>query len=86
MINPPGAELAKKIYRYYADSMKEDADSIRMDNPIAQARFAHLLPHESLLAYCLVESGLAMDAAANPYLKDQPETAIRFELVRNTGL
>jgi len=80
-----GVELAKKLYRYYVDSVKEDVKSIQLANPIAQAQIMRLILHESLLAYSLVESGLALDTAANPFLKDQPNTTIRFELVRNTG-
>jgi hypothetical protein len=81
-----GVELAKKHYRYLVETFKEVVKSSQLANPIAQAKITQLLPHESLFAYCLVESGLAMDKSANPYLEDQPETTIRFELVRNTGL
>ncbi len=81
-----GAELAKKHHRYYMDSLKEDVKSIRLANPIVQAQIRRLIMHESLFAYSLVESGLALDTAANPFLKDQPDTTIRFELVRRTGL
>ena len=81
-----GVDLAKKRYRYYMDSLTEDLKSIRLANPIAQAQIMHLIQDESLLAYCLVESGLAQDPAVNPYLRDEPNTKIRFELVKNTGL
>jgi hypothetical protein len=80
-----GVELAKKVARYYDNSLTEDKATIRLSNPIAQAQMPRLTPHESLLAYCLVKSGLWADASVNPYLKDQPETAIRFEPVRNAG-
>jgi len=80
-----GLELAKKHHRFLVDSLKEDVDSIRLANPIAQAQILRLIVDESLVAYCLVESGLALDTAANPFLKDQPETTIRFELVRNSS-
>lgn len=80
-----GVELAKKHHRYYMDSQKEYVKNIRLANPIAQAQIMRLIQNESLLAYSLVESGLALDAAANPFLKDQPNTTIRFELVRKTG-
>ena len=81
-----GVELAKKHYRYLVESFKDVVKSSQLANPIAQAKITQLLPHGSLSAYCLVESGLAMDKSANPYLEDQPETTIRFDLIRNTGL
>jgi hypothetical protein len=81
-----GMELAKKHHRYYMDSLKEDVKDIQLANPIAQAQIMRIIMHESLLAYSLVESGLALDTAANPFLKDQPDTNIRFEPVRNSGL
>jgi len=81
-----GVELAKKNHRFLEDTLKEDVGSIRLANPIAQAQIMRLIMDESLLAYSLVESGRALDPAVNPYLKDQPETTIRFELVRNSGL
>jgi hypothetical protein len=80
-----GVELAKKNHRFLEDTLKEDVDSIRLANPIAQAQIMRLIMDESLLAYSLVESGRALDPAVNPYLMDQPDTNIRFELVRNTG-
>jgi hypothetical protein len=80
-----GVELAEKHYRYSTDSLREYVKNIRLANPIAQAQIMRLIMDESLLAYGLVESGLAMDAVANPFLKDQPNTTIRFELVRNAG-
>jgi hypothetical protein len=80
-----GVELAKKHHRFLEDSLKEIVDSIQLANPIAQAQIMRLIMDESLLAYSLVESGLALDPAVNPYLKDQPKTTIRFELVRNSG-
>ena len=36
---------------------------------------------ESLFAHSLVESGLALDTVASPFLKDQPHTTLRFELL-----
>jgi len=80
-----GLELAKKCYRYNSDLLKEDIKRIQLANPIAQAQFMRLIFNESLLAYCLVESGLALDEAANPFLEDQPNTTIGFELVTNSG-
>jgi hypothetical protein len=80
-----GVELAEKHYRYSMGSLKEYVKNIRLANPMAQAQIMRLIMHESLFAYSLVESGLAMDAEANPFLKDQPNTTIRFELVRNAG-
>jgi hypothetical protein len=81
-----GVELAKKHYRYSMDWLKEYAQNIRLANPMAQAQITRLIMDESLFAFSLVESGLAMDTVANPFLKDQPDTTIRFELVRNAGL
>ena len=81
-----GAELAQKHYRYSMDWLKEYVKNIRLANPMAQAQITRLIMDESLFAYSLVESGLAMDTVANPFLKDQPNTTIRFELVRNAGL
>jgi hypothetical protein len=80
-----GVELAKKQHRFYMDSLKEYVKNVRLANPIAQAQITRLIMNESLFAYSLVESGLALDTATNPFLKDQPNTTIRFELVRNTG-
>ena len=81
-----GVELAKMQHRFYMDSIKEYVKNVRLTNPFAQAQIMRLIMNESLLAYSLVESGLAMDAVVNPFLKDQPNTTIRFELVSNTGL
>lgn len=81
-----GVELAKMQHRFYIDSIKEYVKSVRLTNPFAQAQIMRLFMNESLFAYSLVESGLAMDTVANPFLKDQPNTTIRFELVRDTGL
>ena len=80
-----GVELAKKHHRFLEDSLKEVVDGIQLANPVAQAQIMRLIMDESLLAYSLVESGLALDSAVNPYLNDQPNTNIRFELVRNSG-
>lgn len=80
-----GVELAEKQHRFYMDSLKEYVKNVRLANPIAQAQITRLFINESLFAYSLVESGLAMDPVANPFLKDQPNTTIRFELVRNAG-
>ena len=81
-----GVELAEKHYRYSTDSLKEYVKNIRLANPIAQAQITRLIMNESLFAYSLVESGLAMDPLANPFLKDQPDTTIRFKLAKKTGL
>lgn len=80
-----GLELAKRSYRYSSEPLKEDVKRIQLANPIAQAQFMRLIFNESLLAHCLVESGLELDEKANPFLKDQPNTTIGFELVRNSG-
>ena len=79
-----GVELAKKYQGFRMDSLKQDVKSIQLVNPIAQAQIMRLIMDESLLAYSLVESGLALDPAVNPYLRDQTDTNIRFEHVRNT--
>ena len=81
-----GVELAEKHYRYSIYSLREYVKNIRLANPMAQAQIMRLIMDESLFAYSLVESGLAIDDVANPFLKDQPNTTIRFELVNNTGL
>ncbi|MDH4219950.1 MAG: VCBS repeat-containing protein [Candidatus Aminicenantes bacterium] len=81
-----GVELAEKHYRYWIYQQREYVKNIRLANPMAQAQIMRLIMDESLFAYSLVESGLAMDDVANPFLKDQPNTTIRFELVNNTGL
>lgn len=80
-----GVELAKKHYRYSMDSLKEYVKNIRLANPMAQAQITRLIMDESLFAYSLVESGLATDTLANPFLKDQPDTTIRFELMNHAG-
>lgn len=81
-----GVVIAEKHYRYSLDWLREYVKNIRLANPIAQAQIMRLIMDESLLAYCLVESGHAMDASVNPFLKDQPNTTIHFELLSNTGL
>ncbi|MEO0248043.1 MAG: CRTAC1 family protein [candidate division WOR-3 bacterium] len=81
-----GVELAEKHYRHSIDSLREYVKNIRLANPMAQAQITRLIMDESLFAYSLVESGLAVDAVANPFLKEQPNTTIRFEPVNNTGL
>jgi len=80
-----GVDLAKKNHLFLENTLKEDVDSIRLANPIAQAQIMRLIIGESLLAYSLVESGHALDPAVNPYLIDQPETSIRFEIFRDAG-
>jgi hypothetical protein len=70
-------ELAKKHHRFLEDSLKEIVDSIQLANPIDQAQIMRLIMDESLLAYSLVESGLALDPAVNPHLKDQPNTPVQ---------
>jgi hypothetical protein len=80
-----GVELAKRNQCFLEDSLKEDVSSIQLANPIAQAQIARLIMDESLLPYSLVESGLALDPAANPFLGGQPDTTIRFRLVGNSG-
>ena len=76
-----GVELAKKHYHYLLETFKEVVKNSQLANPLAQAKIAQLLPHESLSAYCLIEGGLAMDETANPYLEGQPETTIRFDAI-----
>ena len=68
-----GVELAKKLARYYAESLQEDIDSFRYPISSPRHNLSRLAPNESLLAYCLVRSGLWKNSAANPYLKDQPK-------------
>jgi hypothetical protein len=80
-----GMELAKKHYRYSMDSLKEYVKNIRLANPMAQAQITRLIMDESLFAFSLVESGLVTDTLANPFLKDQPDTTIRFELMNHAG-
>ena len=80
-----GIDLAKKYYDFMVSWLKGEMKGIHLANPIAQAQVTHLIYDEPLLAYSIVESGLATDTSANPFLKDQPETNIRFALVRRTG-
>lgn len=80
-----GIDLAKKYYDFMVSWLKGEVKGIRLANPIAQAQVMRLIYDEPLLAYSLVESGLATDVTTNPFLKDQPDTNIRFELVRGTG-
>jgi hypothetical protein len=80
-----GIDLAKKYYDFMVSWLSGEVKSIRLANPIAQAQVMRLIYDEPLLAYSIIESGLATDITTNPFLKDQPETNIRFELVRGTG-
>ena len=80
-----GIDLAKKYYDFMVSWLNGEVKSIRLANPIAQAQVMRLIYDEPLLAYSIIESGLATDITTNPFLKDQPETNIRFELVRGTG-
>jgi hypothetical protein len=80
-----GIDLARKHHDLMVAWLKEEVRGIRLANPAAQAQIMRLIYDEPLLAYSLVESGLATDTTANPFLKDQPETNIRFQLVRRTG-
>jgi hypothetical protein len=80
-----GIDLARKYHDLMVARLKEEVKGIRLTNPAAQAQITRLIYDEPLLAYSIVESGLATDTAVNPFLKDQPETNIRFERVRRTG-
>lgn len=83
-----GVELAKKHYDWALSSLKEGIQDIQLTNPAAQAQLLQVFSDDaySLLAYSIVESGLAFDAHANPLLEDQQKTNIEFQPVRNTGL
>jgi len=83
-----GVELAKKHYDWALSSIKEGIQDIQLTNPAAQAQLMQVLSDDaySLLQYSIVESGLASDASANPFLEDQQQTSIEFQLVRNTGM
>jgi len=80
-------ELAKKNYDWILSSLKDEVKSIQLSNPVAQARILQIMSDNpyALLEYSLVESGLATDSTTNPFLKDQAQTDIRFQLVENTG-
>jgi hypothetical protein len=80
-----GIDLAKKYYDFMKSWREEVAKGIRLANPAVQAQIMRLIVDEPLLAYSIIESGLATDTAANPLLKDQPPTNIRFELIGNSG-
>lgn len=80
-------ELAKKNYDWILSSLKDEVKSIQLSDPVAQARILQIMSDNpyALLEYSLVESGLATDSTTNPFLKDQAQTDIRFQLVENTG-
>ncbi len=83
-----GVELAKNYYDWALNSLKERIQDIQLTNPAAQAQLMQVMSDDaySQLEYCIIESGLASDASANPFLEDQQQTNIEFQLVRNTGL
>lgn len=82
-----GVGLAKKYYDWDLASIQEDMMNIQMAHPAAQAQIRQILTDHAyaLLVYTLVECGLVTDPGMNPFLKNQPETNIRFRLVKNTG-
>jgi hypothetical protein len=80
-----GLELAQKKYNYWLSCLKEEVKGVQLANPVAQAQIMRIIIDEPLLAYSIVASGLAADTGANPFLKEQPQTNIHFELIRNTG-
>jgi hypothetical protein len=82
-----GVELAKKYYDWILASVQENIEKIKLDHPAAKPQIKQLLTDRAYaqLVYALVKTGLITDPNANPFLKDQPETDIRFHLAENTG-
>jgi hypothetical protein len=80
-----GIDLAKKNHDYWLSFLNKDTAGAELANPAAKAQVMRIQPEETLLAYSIAESEAATDADANPYLKDQPPTNIRFELIGNSG-
>jgi len=60
---------------------------IKVDHPAAKPQIKQLLTDRAYvqLVYALIKTGLITDPDENPFLKDQPETNIRFRLAENTG-
>jgi hypothetical protein len=81
-------EMAKKYYDWVLSCSEKKVRDIQLKVPATQAQILQIMSDKAyaLLAYCLVECDLANDANANPLLKDQPQTNIRFQLVEDTGL
>lgn len=82
-----GVELAKKYYDWNLAFVQHEMGKIKLDHPAAMPQIKQLLTDDAyvLLVYALIKSGLITDPNANPFLKDQPETNIRFHLAENPG-
>jgi len=82
-----GVELAKKFYDWILASVHKDMKKIKLEHPAAKPQIKQLLTDRAYaqLVYALIKAGLITDPDANPFLKDQPETDIRFRLAENTG-
>jgi hypothetical protein len=81
-------EMAKKYYDWVLSCSENNVKDIQLTVPATQAQKIQIMSDRAyaLLAFCLVECGYAADANTNPFLKDQPKTNIRFQIVENTGL
>jgi len=82
-----GLELAKKYYEWNQAFIQDDMIKIKVDHPAARGQLKQLLTDRAYvqLVYALIKTELITDPDANPFLKDQPETNIRFRLAENTG-
>jgi hypothetical protein len=82
-----GVKLARKFYDWILASVQEGTMEIKLDHPAAKPQIKQLLTDQAyvMLVFALIKSGLITDPDKNPFLKDQPETNIRFRLAENTG-
>jgi hypothetical protein len=80
-------ELAKQNYEWILASLKDEVKNIHSNQPAIQQQMMRIMSDNShsLLDYCIIGSGVANDSCTNPFYKDQPQTSIRFQLVKNTG-
>jgi hypothetical protein len=81
-------DMAKNYYDWVLSYSEKNVNDIHLTVPATKSQIRQIMSDNAyvLLTYCLVESGLVSDKKANPFLKDQPQTNIRFQLVENTGL
>lgn len=81
-------EMAKKYYDWVLSCSKKMLKDIQLTVPATQAQKMQIISDGAyaLLSYCLVECGYEADANTNPFLKNQPKTNIRFQLVENTRI
>ncbi len=81
-------EMAQKHYDWALSSSEKEVMDIHLNVPASESQILQMMTDRAyaLLAYCLVECGLAADEESNPFLENQPQTNICFQLVENTGL